>query len=806
MASNNKKNFLEDTSKKEETSRILEHNVLTSYEQDMLKYTIIIDRRRAFPEDKDSLKPVQRRVIYDMFMQHATSYEKRIKSSAIVGDTMKLLHPHGDSSIYGTMEPLANWYKCKVPLIAPKGNWGTIMGDKPAAMRYTEAGLSDFCYECVIGDLKDSKNIVDWIPNFNRTMEEPEFLPVKVPLLLINGSFGLGVGMAVSIPSHNLVEVINETRAVIRDPNHEVILVPDHCLPCNIIEADFEKISRTGSGSYRVRGIVETTTDANGYPTLIVKSLPDGITTGTVYNKLLEIVEKKQLPMIRDIADASDNDQICIIIQLKKGSDPGYVKEVLYAKTKVQDTVSVNFMVVHGVDPKRMSYTEYINEYLKTRATTLFRLYCNKLQVCLTRYHQLIAYIKLLESGEIDNVINLVRKQSKIDDDYLIEYLIKKVGITDLQAKYILGTDIRRLSKGYLDKYKTELNELIKQQEIYEKAVTDDGTIIMTEIDKELEMIANKYGSPRVCKVIKVSDENNIPRGTFKIVITEGNYVRKIPDSDKVGIVKKDNPKFILRVDNAENILIFDNKGKVFKLPIYKIPVTDRSSSGVDIRILQKNLTADVISVIYEPILKKIVEGGRKHYLTVVSKMNSIKKLDIEDFLNVNVSGLMYSKVSPEDEIVDVALVPVDLDVIIYSGHKALRCATKSLPLFKRNAAGSKAMNTKDFVEGLSVIYPDANNIVVITNNGKINRFPVEGLALSERAKAGSSVIRLDSTDSIFSIYGVNEKDIIRVVTSDGVQEILVDSVPLFASTAKGTKMINLKSCNIIRTDILKGI
>jgi DNA gyrase subunit A len=710
-----------------------------------------------------------------------------------------------NSSIYGTMEPLANWFKCKVPLIAPKGNWGTLMGDGPAAMRYTEAGLSEFGMDCVIGELKDTDNTVDWIPNYDRKTMEPEYLPVKVPLLLINGTFGIGVGMGVNIPPHNLVEVINETRAVIRDPNHEVVLVPDHCMPCNIIETDFREICRSGSGRYRVRGLVDTA-DHNGEPAIIVRSLPDGITTDVVVSKLLDLVEKKQLPMIKDISDASTNNGVEIIIQLKKGSDVGYVKEVLYAKTKVQDTVSVNFMVVHGVNPKRMSYTEYIQEFLKLRATTKFRLYCNKLQINLTRYHQLIAYIKLLESGEIDNVIDMVRKQNHIDDEYLIEYLIKKVGVTDLQAKFILGTDIRKLSKGYLNKYKAEFNELVKEQAVYEKAVTDDGTLIMSEIDKELEEIANKYGKPRVCKVIKATDDNNIPRGTFKVVITEGNYVRKIPDTDKVGIVRKDNPKFILRVDNAENILIFDNKGKVFKLPVYKIPVTDKSSAGTDIRVLQKNLTANVISVLYEPVLKKIAEGPRKHYLTVVTKNNSIKKLDIEDFLTVNVSGLMYSKVADDDEVADVALVPIDLDVIIYSGHKALRCTTKSLPLFKRNAAGSKAMNTKDFIGGLSVIYPDANNIVVITNSGKINRFPSEGLATTDRAKGGSAVIKLDHSDSIFSIYGVSDNDIIRVVTSDGVQEIHVSDVPLGSSVMKGTKMINLKSCNIIRTDILKGI
>ena len=783
---------------------IKEGSCINTYEQDMVKYSIIVDRRRSIPEDRDGLKPVQRRVIYDTFSQHAIPGHVRVKSSAITGDTQKNFHPHGNSSIYDTMVPLTESFRCKMPLFDGKGNWSSIMGDPAAAERYTESRLSQFCYDCVIGELAESKNVVDWIDNYQRTCQEPEFLPVKVPLLLINGSNGIGVGLAVSIPSHNLSDVIRVTRALIKDRNADCTLIPDCCGPCNIIESDWTKISETGSGTFRVRGKVEIT-EYNGYPALIVRSLPDRVFTNSITDKLEDMITKKQLPMVKEIFDASANGIVEIIIQLRKGSDPYYVKEVLYAKTKVQDTVSVNFMVVNGVDVRRMSYREYILGFLERRAITKFRLYSSRLQVNLTRYHKLIAYIKLLESGEIDNVIDMIRKQKNIEDEYLIEYLIKKIGVTDLQAKFILGTDIRKLAKGYLEKYKEEVAKLELEQKMIEPAVTDDGTFIMNEIDHELAEIDAKYGSPRICNVIKTTDDNNIPRGVFKIVITEGNYIRKLPDTDKVGIIKRDNPKFVLRVDNTENILLFDSQGKVFKLPIYRVPVTDRNASGTDVRILQKNLTSDIVSVLYEPMLKKIAEGKRKHYLTVVSKNNSIKKLDVEDFLNVNTSGLIYAKVMPGDQIVDVALVSVDFDVIIYSGHKALRVATKNLPLFKRNASGSKAMNTTDEIEGLSVVYPDATSAVVITKNGLVNKFSMVALKQSDRAKAGVSVIKLNSDDSIFSIYGVADNDIIRVVTSNGIQEIPVSSLKLQASTAKGTKLIDLRGATIIRTDVIKG-
>ena len=781
---------------------IVDRNTTKMYEEDMIKYAIIVDRRRAFAEVKDGLKVVQRRTIYDMFIQGATSTNK-IKVAAITGDTQKLWHPHGDSSIYTCLLSIGPWFRCKEPLVAPQGNWGTVMGDGAAAQRYIEAGLSDFCYDAIVSELKDSKGIVDWNDNYMRTKKEPEYLPVKVPILLINGSFGIGLGMAANIPPHNLHEVISETRALLRDPNHQVVLIPDHCQKCEVIDTDWKRISNTGRGSYKIRGKIEISEDEKGYPILRITSLPDNVYTCTIQAKLEEMILKKELPMIKDIDDQSGK-TVDLIITLKKGADPNYVKQVLLTKTQVQITDHVNFEAVDGVEPKRYNYTSYLQAYIESRTMVKFRWYCNMLKTNLTRYHQLIAYIKIIESGEIDNIIKMVKKQTTIDDTELIEYLIKKLKITDLQAKFILSTDIKRLSKGHLMRYKQEAEKLESEQAGYRRAITDDGTIIMQDIDRELEEIDRKYGKPRTCKVISKSEENGIPAGIFKVVVTERNYLRKIPDTDKVGIVRKDNPKFILRVDNTENILLFDNKGKVFKLPVSKIPVTDRNGAGVDIRMISKNLTSDVIAVYYEPDIKRIIEGQRKHFLTVVTRNNLIKKMDIEDFGNVNLSGLIYTSLRDDsDEVVGVAIVPAGLDVVIYSKQKALRTTIDAIPLFKRNATGSKAMNTDSPLEGISVMYPDVTSIVVITESGRINKFPVSGLSQKDRAKGGNNVIRLSSNDSIFSIFGVNEKDKIRVLTSDGPIEIPVSELKSKSAAAAGDKVIKLKSGNIVRCDVL---
>lgn len=789
--------------------KILEKDSAELYRDDIVKYLIIVNRRRAFPEVIDGLKPAQRRVIYDMFKQGATSYGKRIKSTAIVGDTQKLFHPHGDA-LYGVLEPLANWYKIKLPLIAPKGNWGSLMGDGPAAARYTEAGLSDFCYDCIIGDLKESKGAVNWSDNHDKTAQEPDYLPVKLPILLINGAFGIGVGVNSNIPTHNLVEVCEATRELLKNPDADIILVPDACQPCTIIgdRNTFKQISHTGIGKYKVRGntkIIEEKSKKSGntHTVIQITSLPDGVPTSTIIDKLDEMISNKELPMIQDVMDASTG-VVDIRIKLKKGADPEYVRQVLFTKTQLQVSVSVNFEVVDGVNPCRMSYKSYLQNFINQRARTKFRVYCNKQKIANTRWNQLIAYIKLIESGEIDNVIKMIKKQKTINESELMEFLIKKVGVNDLQARFILDTRIQMLSAGYLKKYKEELASIEKDLKYYEKfTYAGDFKEIYKEIDKELVEIEQKYGTPRLCKVVKESEDNNIPQGTFKIVITRNNYIRKIPDVDKVGTIRGDDPKFILRVDNTENIILFDNKGKCFKLPVSKVMVTDKNAAGTDIRILIKNLTADIIAVYYEPTLQKIVEGTHKHYIVVVTKNNTIKKLDMEDFLNVSVSGLMYSKIKDNDEVTGIIIAPAELDIVMFSQSKALRTSMKNIPLFKRNAAGSKAMNTTQPVEGISVIYPKTDYIVVITEKGRINKFPITAFAAHNRAGVGINVIKLKPGDSIKSIYGANDTDAVRIVTSNSVLEVPISSVACKSTVAPGDTIIGIKGNTIVRCDLM---
>lgn len=787
------------------SEHIKDRDSLEMYIEDQAKYSVIANRRRAIPSVLDGLKPVQRKIAYGALRKGMTGPNKKSKSSAIIGFLMEYCYPHGDAGVYQAIVTMVNWFKTKYPLMFGYGNWGAVSGSGAASPRYTECALSNFGYDILCDELTASHNIVNWTETYHRNGDiEPEYLPAKLPLLLINGMFGIAVGLTVNVPSHNISEVIKATRTLLKNPKADIVLIPDLPQPCDLFGGNWEEISRTGSGSFKVRGRIITEQDKKGNYTLHIVSLPDDVTTTSVYDKILSMVEEKQLPMIKDIFNALDGEVPDITIHLKPGSDPEFVKQAIYAKTSVQTTMSVNFEAVseNGIDLKSYSYKDYLLMFIDQRMNIKFRLYCNKLQQVMTRHHQIDAYIKVLESGEIEKIINMIRKKKTTDDEEIMEFIIAKCKVTDLQAKFIMNTNISKLSAGHLARYKEERKKLDGYIKQYEAIVTDDGSFIKAEIDQELQELDKKYGTPRLCNVIDISEANQIPKGTFKVVITEKNFIRKIPDVDRINTVRKDNPKFILRVDNAENLLIFDNKGKVFNLPIHKIPITDKQAPGTDVRILIKNLTSDIISVFYEPIFKRIMESGMKHYLTVLTKNNLIKKLDIEDFLAVNPSGLIYSKVTPDDEVVGISLVPNNLDVVACSGKKALRMKLKEVPIYKRNAAGAKAMDGVEELHGLATIYPDTSDIVVITKNGKFNRFSVNLLAPHARGRKGGPVIKLDSKDEIFTILGCNENDRIRIVTTDGVEEIPVVNIKVKSNIAAGTKM--LKSGLIIRADVIR--
>ncbi len=782
---------------------IVDKNLLEQYKEDMQAYSVITNRRRAIPDIRDGLKLSQRRIIETMY-NHLNCETSYTKVTNITGRVMAELHPHGDS--IETLVGMASEYTNTVNLIEGQGLFGSVASNAHASGRYIEARLSKFTREAIIAEMKENRNVVDLIPNYLGTCLEPEYFPVKVPLLLINGTAGIGLGLISNVPKHNLVEVIDATINLMKHPNASVVLVPDAAMPCEIIDTDWKKMCNTGNGKYKARGIIDIE-DYKGKQALVIKSTPDYVFLDSVTEKIEELISKNVIIGITDMQaehykdKSTGNEVMRFVIVLKKGADANFIRDLIYKHTAMETTHSVNFEALQGIDLVRFSYKSYLQYFIDFRRVTKFRLYCNRLQAVQTKYHEKDAYIKVLESGEMDTIINMIRKSDRTDAD-LIEYLVKKLDITDLQAAFIINSNLKNLSKRYLNKYKEEAAVCLKQSEEYLEKITNDD--FDNEIIEELQYFKQKYGRPRHTKIISQADANNIPNGEFKVVITENNFIKKVHINDTIGSFRGDVPKYILKVENINNILIFDEFGKVFKLPVHKIPFTDRSSAGTDIRLLIKNLTSDIRTIMYENVIEELSKSTSKHFLNVVTKMGNIKKLDLEDFLAVPPSGIIYIKLEPGDSIQDLEIIQHSLDVIVYSDTHLLRIKSSSVPHLKRNAKGVKSigLDKNQTVDGLSIIYPNATHIVVITEEGMVNKFDAVALPTLSRGKKGTK-IKLKARDKIHSVFGVNDDNILRVVTKNQKYDIPVKDIESMTSVSLGTKLISTKGDNILKCSVL---
>ena len=370
-------------------------DVRKQYMADMQRYSLYVLYERYIPAI-DGLKPVQRRILYCMWHDiKCVSLSTKRKSANTVGTVIAKYHSHGDSAVYEAMKPMTNWYEIKCPLIVYDSNSGSIQGGPQAAMRYTESCLSQFSMDSLFGDLIESKMVVDWSKTFDNHTEEPDLLPIKVPLLLVNGTFGIAIGRRIEVPKHSLNDVIDATISVLKNPNAKVILIPDPCQKCEVVDTDWKKISNMGFGYFTERGIVDIESDKNGNQILHIRSMPDMIFANTVLDKIEDLIKENKLVQINDIQDHSTEERLDIWLILKKGSDAEYVKQVLYKNTPLQDTKRVNMEVMIGDEIKRLSYKAYIVAFIEFRRNVKFRLYNARLQKAETRLHTIELFIAI---------------------------------------------------------------------------------------------------------------------------------------------------------------------------------------------------------------------------------------------------------------------------------------------------------------------------------------------------------------------------------------------------------------------------
>ena len=788
--------------------QILQRNSVDQYKSDMIRYSIETNRRRSFPDYKDGLKIVQRRILYTMAF-NLPCLRKLVKTAQVTGKVMGELHPHGDSSIDSAIKILCNWFETYVPLLYSESNMGSMQGDGAAASRYTEVMLSKFAKEAIFDEMKDNGNIVDWVPTFTGESKEPEYLPVKVPLLLINGCLGIGTGKSTNIPCHNINEVIDATINLIDNPNAPIVLIPDQCMPCEILDTNWKQICNSGNGSFKVRGIVDIEIEdkgkSNEHYKLVVKSTPDrvwiddGKDTGIHY-QINNLIDKGRLPQITDLVENSHDNDMRYEIHLKKGSDPNYVRDYLYKATSLQVTQTVNFEVLDGIDPmERMSYKSYLQAFIDQRCITKYRYYCLKLQDVRTQLHEKEICIMLIKSGKVNEITQKIQKSKLKNDAELIDWLIKLFNITDLQAKFILNYPMKKLAPVYLHKYEEDAKEYRKIEKMCMDKILDEKQIL-NEIKGELLYFKNIYGFPRKSIIVSPSQISNIPQGTFRIVITENNFIKKLALNEPVGSFKGDNPTITIQAENTSDLILVTSNGRGYKIPIYKIPLAEKNSVGIDLRIIMKGITSNIVSIFDSSVLKALADLKIKYYAVLCTEKNYIKKIDIDDLLVSTSGGVIMTKLNQGDQLKSCAIIPDMNDIVIYSKRKALRCPMTNIPNYKRNTVGNYAMNTKDDIDGIAMIDPHATDIVVITESGNINKFDITGLPISERYKAGNNVIKLKPGDAIHSLFSTNESNIITVLTKEKRYDIKVSDIPRASTVTMGKKMIPLKGDIIVKT------
>jgi len=410
----------------------------------------------------------------------------------------------------------------------------------------------------------------------------------------------------------------------------------------------------------------------------------------------------------------------------------------------------------------------------------------------MTDYHQYDAYIRVMSSGEIDTIINRIKKSTGNDEE-LINDMVKKFKITDLQAKTIINAPLKYLSKHNLARYIERAKNLEQMRDLYINKIRNEHEL-NEEIKQELKEYKLKYGKKRNTRVISQAEASDIPEGEFKVIITESNFVRKVGLNDPIKAVKGDNPKLVIKIKNTDNVILFDAGGKCYSYPVHKIPLSDKSNAGTDIRFLNKKITANVIAIYQEEAIKQIADSKQAMYIMVLTHNGFIKKMELDDFTSLTASGIFYTKLDANDFVKNIVVGGDALDVVVFSDKKALRFSAKDIPLVRRSARGVRSIGSKtvEYVDGMCLVAgKDVTDVIVVTRNGYLNKFSIAALPTSQRAKAGSSVVKLAKTDNIINIHIVNNNDIIKLVTEKGVKEVNVSEVPVGSSISAGTKCID---------------
>lgn len=793
--------------------KIIERDIETEMKTSYIDYAMSVIVSRALPDVRDGLKPVHRRILYAMYEDGITSDKPYRKCANTVGSVLGRYHPHGDASVYDAMVRMAQDFSLRYRLIDGHGNFGSIDGDGAAAMRYTEARMAKIA-ETMLTDIE--KNTVDFMPNYDDRLQEPTVLPSKIPTLLINGSSGIAVGMATNIPPHNLTEVINGIIKIIDEDNVtdeellSIIKGPDFPTEGIIIGREgIKEAYLTGRGKITVRAEAEIEETSNNRQRIIVNSLPYQVNKAKLVENIASLVREKRLEGISDLRDESDRiDRVRIVIELKRDANAQVVLNQLYKNTQMQDTFGIIMLALVNGEPKILTLRQCLDYYIDHRKTVILRRTQFDLDKALARAHILEGLKIALDN--IDEVINIIR--NSYDDAK--ERLMKRFGLSDIQAQAILDMRLKTLSGLQREKIDEEYNELMKLIEYYREVLSSER-LVFDIIKKELTEIKEKYGDERKTKIAaaegEIDVEDLIKEEQSVITLTHFGYIKRMPvDTYKsqkrggkgiTGIAtrEEDFVKQIFTASTHDIILFFSNKGKLYRLKGYEVPEAGRTAKGTAIVNLLSLDPGEKISAVIP--INNFSEGK---YLLMGTKNGLIKKTALTEYNSARKTGLLAITLKDDDELIDVRLTDGEDNVVMVTKKgMSITFDEKDVRPVGRTAQGviGIRLDEDDSVIGMeSIISNIKGTLLAITENGFGKRTELEEYRVQNRG--GRGVITYKVTPKTGDIVGIriatDEEDVMLITDNGTIIRLNVKDISILGRATQGVTLMRKNEGKVV--------
>lgn len=789
----------------------LEHVQLKKIMEDsFMDYSMSVIIQRALPDLRDGLKPVHRRILYSMYESGFTPDKAHQKSAKTVGNVIGNYHPHGDTAVYDSLARMAQDFSYRYCLIDGHGNFGSIDGFGPAAMRYTEARLARLSMELLRDINKDTVNLID---NYDGSLKEPEVLPSRFPNILVNGTMGIAVGMATNIPPHNLGETIDGCIAYIDNPDitleemMKYVKGPDFPTGGIILGlSGIRKAYETGKGTITIRSRAEI--EDNGHKTqIVIKEIPYQLNKNSIIRRIAEMVADKTIDGISDLHDDSNLEHgMRIVIDLKKDANANVVLNNLYKYTQLQTTYGINMLMIHDNRPKTLGLIEIIKHYIEYQKSVIYRRTKFNLDKALARAHILEGYKIALNN--IDEIIQII-KTSK-SDVIAKDTLKTKFGLSDAQSEAILEMKLRRLTGLEREKIEEELAELLKLIEEYKEILSNEDKLLAV-IKEEMLEIKNKYSDERKTVIDTttlefIEDESLIPNENVLLTITKNGYIKRLTNDtyktqNRGGVGVKgittnesDFVDQILTMDTHDYVLFFTNKGKVYRLKGYEIPEFSRTAKGLPIINLLAVEKGESINAII-----KIEKDNNDKYLVFATRNGIVKRSLIEDFNNIRQSGKIAITLKDNDELIAVHKSDGKGKVLMCSSNgRMVRFDENHIRVMGRTAAGVKGITLIDDICIGMEICSDTDNMVMVTENGYGKKTEVSEFRETKKGSKGVKALNItDKNGKIVAFKIINGNNDILIVTDEGIViRLSVDSISQLSRVTQGVRLINLKKSN----------